>query len=106
MPISSDNVVILYMDPGNQLIPLESLSKEDLAIYIETLISQDFPRLIQILYRLDISEAKLKNMLATNPNAHTGTLITQMIIDRLEAKRKSRDEYSKKDWGESEVERW
>ncbi|HCL06965.1 MAG TPA: hypothetical protein DHW64_13895 [Chitinophagaceae bacterium] len=94
------------MTEKNEIAIIEHFSREELVGYIQELIAKDFPRLVQLLYRLDISEAKLKETLATHTDTDAGLLITQMIIDRLEQKRKAREEFGKKDWGGSEEERW
>lgn len=94
------------MGGENELIHIESFTKEQLVAYLQALISKDFAGLVQLLYRLDISEARLKKTLATNPEQDAGELIAQMIIDRLEQKKKAREEFGRKDWGGSEEERW
>jgi len=94
------------MAGDHELIRIESLTKEQLVAYLQTLISKDFSGLVQLLYRLDISEVRLKQTLATYPEKDAGELIAQMIIDRLEQKKKAREEFGNKDWGGSEEERW
>lgn len=47
---------------------LEKLTPEDLAIAINELIKNDFSKLVQLLYRIDVSEAKLKYILQTHTN--------------------------------------
>ena len=58
---------------------------------IEELIRSDFPRLIHILYRLDVDEDKLKKELKNN-HVSQAEVICNMIIERqlqkLEAKKK------------------
>ncbi|MFZ6025110.1 MAG: hypothetical protein ACOYVG_11740 [Bacteroidota bacterium] len=94
------------MNPENELIRIEQYTKEQLTAYIQALINNNFPGLVQLLYRLDISEAKLKETLASHTDTDAGLLIAQMIIDRMEQKKKSREEFGGKDWGGSEEERW
>lgn len=75
---------------------LQSLEKMDavnLANAINELIKKDFSRLVQILYRIDVSEAKLKNILQTHPNEDAGKLIAQVIIDRLAITKKTRESF-------------
>ena len=38
---------------------LEQLSANDLIVYINDCINQDFNKLVQLLYRIDVSENKL-----------------------------------------------
>ena len=52
-----------------------------LAQIVDHLISKDFNRLLNALYRIDISEEKLKSVLAQMPE-NTSLVIAQMILDR------------------------
>ena len=75
-------------------INLQSLEKLDtphLEQAINELIKNDFSRLVQLLYRIDVSEAKLKNILSANPNENAGKLIAQVIIERLAITKKARE---------------
>ena len=63
----------------------ELLSNEkfsEITAYINHLINIDFPQLMQLLYRLDISEEKLKQILKEKPDENAGTIIATLIIDR------------------------
>ncbi len=72
------------------------LFKEKLAAYINELINHDFSKLISILYRADVSEAKLKSLLKTSPGVDAGFLICELMIERELKKIESRKNYSKK----------
>ena len=60
--------------------------------FIDDLIQNDFNRLLSILYRVDISEEKLKQMLAENKNTEvqSAEIIANLLIEREEEKIKSR----------------
>ncbi len=73
---------------------LEKLTPEDLAIAINELIKNDFSKLVQLLYRIDVSEAKLKYILQTHPNEDAGKLIVAVVIERLAATKKAREIFS------------
>ena len=73
---------------------LEKLDTPSLEIAINELIKNDFSRLVQILYRIDVSEAKLKNILNTNPTEDAGKLIAQVIVERLAATKKARESFN------------
>ena len=73
---------------------LEKLSPEDLANAINELIKNDFSKLVQLLYRIDVSEAKLKYILQTHPNEDAGKLIAEVVIERLAATKKAREMFS------------
>ncbi len=73
---------------------LEKLDKPSLEQAINELIKNDFSRLVQILYRIDVSEAKLKNILNANPNEDAGKLIAQVVLERLAATKKARESFN------------
>ena len=75
---------------------LEKLDTPSLEQAINELIKNDFSRLVQILYRIDVSEAKLKNLLKEHPNEDAGKLIAQIVIERLAATKKARESFSTK----------
>lgn len=64
-----------------------------LAQIVDHLISKDFNRLLNALYRIDISEEKLKSVLAQMPE-NTSLVIAQMILDRELQKVTSRKKHS------------
>jgi len=66
-----------------------------LARIIEELIERDFPRLINILYRLDVDEQKLKNELKDNPGSPAGRQIANLIVERQLEKLKTRKQTDK-----------
>ena len=73
---------------------LEKLDTQSLEQAINELIKNDFSRLVQILYRIDVSEAKLKNILSSNPNEDAGKLIAQVVLERLAATKKARESFN------------
>jgi hypothetical protein len=86
-------------------ISLQEL-KEKLAAYTNNLVQDDFDKLVSLLYRLDINEAKLKSLLKDNPGEDAGNLIADMIIERQLLKVKSRQQHSKRDDNIAEDEKW
>jgi hypothetical protein len=78
------------------LLALEKLSSSELETLINDLIKEDFSKLVQLLYRIDVSEAKLKNILKEHPNEDAGKLIAQIVIERLAATKKARESFSTK----------
>jgi hypothetical protein len=79
--------------------------KEKLATYINELITHDFEKLVHILYRLDVSEQKLKSTLASSPS-DAGLLISQMIIERQLQKIKTREQYRQQNSNINDEEKW
>ena len=57
---------------------------------IDYLIQTDFNKLVSILYRLDVSEMKLSQMLKEHPGTDAAEIIARMIIERQREKIKSR----------------
>lgn len=60
---------------------------------INELIQTDFHQLVSILYRLDVSEEKLKRLLQEQPAEDAATLIAALIVQRQAEKIKSRSEF-------------
>ncbi len=94
------------MSSSNDLIKIESYSWSQLVAYVNELITRDFNQLVSLLYRLDISEKKLKQTLADHPDQNAGELIAKLIVDRQEEKKKSREAFKQKDWESSEEDKW
>lgn len=73
---------------------MEILSKAnflpDLSAYINNLIVTRFDELISLLYRLDISEPKLKLLLQQHESEDAADIIAGMILERQAEKIKSR----------------
>jgi hypothetical protein len=53
-----------------------------LAEKLNTLIRSNFNELVQVLYRIDISEARLQNLLKTNTDEDAGLIIARLILER------------------------
>lgn len=79
--------------------------KMQLIDFINHLLLNDFNRLVQILYRIDVDEQKLKSLLQQNPQTDAAVLIADLLIQRQEEKLKSKQEF-KEDTNISENEKW
>ena len=53
-----------------------------LSSYINDLINKDFNALIQLLYRVDVNEQKLKTLLKQHQDVDTSLLIADLIVER------------------------
>ena len=88
----------------------EKISYEELysklSAHLNELIRKDFEKLISLLYRIDISEAKIKSLLKEQQQANAGDIIADLIIERQLQKIKSRELFSKRDDDFNEEERW
>ncbi len=56
--------------------------RDELAAYITHLIQHDFSQLVALLYRVDVSEKKLKALLANHTDTNTAIVITDLLIER------------------------
>jgi hypothetical protein len=81
------------------------LLKEQLASHISFLIQSDFQKLVSILYKVDVSESKLKHLLKENQGFDAANIITGLIIERQLQKIKSRREYRNNE-NISDEEKW
>jgi hypothetical protein len=79
---------------------------DELRNFLNELIQSDFTKLVQLLYRIDISEMKLKQILKDNPQSDAGLLIAQMIIERQIKKIRFRKEMESKKVEDGGEERW
>ncbi|MGZ8557097.1 MAG: hypothetical protein ACXWWC_02120 [Chitinophagaceae bacterium] len=66
--------------------------KNILAGYINQLISNNFNKLISLLYRMDVNEANLMQLLHDNQAEDAGIIIANLIIERQLQKIKSKKE--------------
>lgn len=61
---------------------------------IEWLIQKDFNKLIALLYRIDVSESRLRLLLQENQGKDSPALIARLIIERIRQKIETRRKYS------------
>lgn len=76
------------------LYEIEQLAPSDLIAYINDCINHDFNKLVQLLYRIDVSEQKLKTILQSHPNEDAAKLIAAVIIERLAATKAARASFA------------
>ncbi|WP_372473901.1 hypothetical protein AB4865_01120 [Capnocytophaga sp. ARDL2] len=82
------------LDEANAVVkPSFEAQFEALVEYIDDLIQRDFNKLISILYRVDVSEEKLKKALQENKHTPTCQVIATMLLERELEKRKRRTLY-------------
>jgi hypothetical protein len=65
-----------------------------LAEKINGMIRDDFSGLVQLLYRIDVEEPRLRYLLQQHKGEDTGMIIARLIIDRLLKKIETRRKYS------------
>jgi hypothetical protein len=83
-----------------------TLNRQLLADKINELLNTDFQKLVSILYRMDVSEAKLKLLLKDNPGSDAGIIIADLMIERQAQKIKSRQQFRQRDNNIDENEKW
>ncbi len=86
-------------------ISLDELEKQ-LGIYVNELIQTDFQKLIMLLYRIDVSEQKLKQLLQIQPDENAGDIIAALIIERQLQKIKTRQRFRQQNDHFDEEEKW
>jgi len=80
-------------------------AREKLAAHINHLINHDFEKLVFYLYRIDVNESKMKQLLDEKEGENAAGLIADLIIERQLQKIKSRKE-TKRNNKISEDENW
>ncbi|MGQ0738936.1 MAG: hypothetical protein ACT4OJ_07760 [Bacteroidota bacterium] len=66
--------------------------KQHLAAHINHLINHDFEKLIWYLYRIDVDENKMRDLLEKEEGENAAGLIADLIIERQLQKIKSREQ--------------
>ncbi len=82
----------------------ESLKKA-LSEKVNSLINEDFPALVQLLYRMDIPEQRLRMLLEGKRDENAADIIAEMMIERQLQKIEVRKSFRKEN-DVSENESW
>jgi hypothetical protein len=80
--------------------------EQQLTDHINHLINTDFEKLIYYLYRIDVNESKMKQLLQQQGGENAAQLIARLIIDRQLQKIKSRAEHRSNKIDDEGAERW
>ena len=86
-------------------ISFEELQNQ-LVLYINGLIQNHFEKLVSLLYRIDVSEAKIKTLLQQQPGEDAAKIIAALIIERQLQKIKTRRQFNQRDTDFDEAEKW
>ena len=101
--------LILSINNELETVLPEQLSFDELrdllAAYINDLIKNDFGKLVSYLYRIDVNEQKLKQLLKQFADQDAGKIIASLIIERQQQKIKSRQEFTGRPH-DPEAEKW
>jgi len=71
--------------------------KKTIREIVNDLIENDLARLVQFLYRVDVNETKLKQLLQDHPQADAAVLITDLLIERQLEKIKAKQDLKNED---------
>lgn len=106
----ANNDIILLLNKELSLQLPEQLAMEELeqqlTDHINHLINTDFEKLIYYLYRIDVNELKMKQLLQQQGGINAAQLIARLIIERQLQKIKSRTEYKSGNTDDEGAERW
>ena len=73
---------------------------------IQYLIAHDFQKLVEVLYRIDVDERKLKRILSDNKDKDAAIIIGDLIIERQVEKFNSRNQSRRMDDDIPEEDKW
>jgi len=79
-----------------QVTPSKDL-RNQLISFINELINKDFNALVQLLYRIDINEKKLKELLKQNENTDAALIIADLIISRQLQKIETKKQFNQRE---------
>ena len=88
-----------------EAISLEEL-KQKLSLHINHLINHDFEKLVSLLYRIDVNENKMRQLLEQKVGENAAGLIADLIIERQQQKIKSRQQFRQRNNDIDENEKW
>lgn len=80
--------------------------REELISLINKLINEDFHSLIQLLYRIDVNEKKIRLTLEENSDKDAASVLADLIIERQLQKIESRKKYTYKNNADEHNEKW
>jgi hypothetical protein len=89
--------LIIELNRSWELDLTEGLSADELEMLLagklNALIQSDFSALVRLLYRIDINESRLRNLLTGNEREDAGKIIAKLIVERQWQKILSRRQY-------------
>jgi len=81
-------------------------TRGELISLINELINNDFHSLIQLLYRIDVNEKKIRFYLEENTHTDAAIVITDLIIERQLQKIEIRKKFTRQNNAEDGEEKW
>lgn len=106
--MKNDDAIQLAAKEIGLVLANESSSQQmdQLIEKINELLIADFGKLVNILYRIDVSETKLKQLLKDKPGEDAATIIATLMVERQAEKIKSRQQSNQQDKNIDEDEKW
>jgi hypothetical protein len=86
------DVLLENISPGMAPLSLDE-GRRKLVEAVNHLLVHDFNKLVWVLYRVDVSEPKLKRLLQENAGTDAAELITDLLIERQQEKARSRERF-------------
>jgi hypothetical protein len=78
---AADTILELSKATDNSLVQSPAWYRQ-LVDAVNDLLVHDFNALVQLLYRLDVNEHKIRTSLANNPVTDAAELIAQLLLER------------------------
>lgn len=91
------------------LIQKQAPSAADMSLLaglLNQLIIQDFESLVQLLYRVDVPEKKVRQLLRQQPGTDAGLLLAELLIARQREKAATRKRFKTGDGDIPAEDRW
>lgn len=89
----------------SEKISLEELHQK-LSLYINHYIKNNFQQVINMLYRIDINEDRLKKLLHDTPDEDAANIIASLIIERQQQKIAFKNNFKNKPSASDNEEKW
>ena len=81
----------------NSIAPPPTEQRRQLEDALNWMIDNDFEKLVQALYRIDVNEQRLKDVLFTYKEQPAATMLADLIIERQQQKALARQAYKATD---------
>ena len=80
--------------------------RKKLLVLINDLINEDFQSLLQLLYRIDVNEKKIRHYLNEKPHEDAASVLADLIIERQLQKMDTRKKFRTNPGKDSAEEKW
>ena len=104
--LSAEENLLDLLKTNDEQVVQSPLWFQKLVSEINDLINSDFAKLVVILYQMDVSETKLKNLLSSNPSEDAGKLIAGLMLERQLQRIEARKNFNISQGDTAEEERW